>query len=185
MSWCVLYFCLFVFLRNFCATHIASPWSGRDVRRWRARPQSASVSQWSSSTRRAADNARCGLVRLRRTTMQSKILDPACAPKMKAKWKMEMVDIVRIRKGEWTLSGCFPYKRITRAQLFKWIKQLNICTCSYPRIGTLSLKWWKLSTMITPENSDTREVFTCAIEKTIVILLFHDKRNPKPAQAPL
>ena len=83
--------------------------------------------------RRAADNARCGLVRLRRTTMQSKILDPACAPKMKAKWKMEMVDIAWIRKGEWTLSGCFPYKRIARAQLFSWIKHLNICTCCYLR----------------------------------------------------
>ena len=63
--------------------------------------------------RRAADNARCGLVRLRRTTMQSKILDPACAPKMKAKWKMKMLDIMRIRKGEWTrFLAVFPIRAL-------------------------------------------------------------------------
>ena len=155
MSWCVfcIFACLFVNLRTFCATHIASPWSGRDLRRWRARPQSASVSQWSSSTRRAADNARCGLVRLRRTTMQSKILDPACAPKMKAKWKMEMVDIVRIRKGEWTrFLAVFPISALQELNSSnKWIKylnmsstrlikHLNICSCCYSRIG-IFLVW--------------------------------------------
>ena len=143
MNWYVLYFCVFllVFLRTFCTTQIASPWSGRDVRRWRGPPQSASVSQWSSSTRRAADNARCGLVRLRRTTMQSKILDPACAPKMKAKWKMEMVDIVRIRKGEWTrFLAVFPISALQELNSSnKWIKHLNICTCCYPKISIFSV----------------------------------------------
>ena len=71
---------------------------------------------------------------------------------MKAKWKMEMVDIVRIRKGEWTrFLAVFPISALQ--ELNSLDESTNISTSALVAIDELVFSQFEMMKTFNDDNS--------------------------------